>query len=61
VSMRRASRFVTQVKTSSLIDVVLVRFCEGLDPPNLMRTSDVGYVPYGSSCDVGAYKVLLPL
>ena len=45
VSVPRASRFVTQAEPSSLVDVVLVHFWEGLDPPDLMRTSDVGCVP----------------
>jgi hypothetical protein len=45
VPMRRESGFVTQAKPSSLVDVVLVHFCEGLDPPDLMRTSDIGCVP----------------
>jgi hypothetical protein len=37
--------FVFQAEPSSLFDVILVHFCKGLDPLDLMRTSDVGCVP----------------
>jgi hypothetical protein len=47
VSVCHALGFMTQAKLSSLIDVVLVYLCEGLDPPKLMWASDVGYVPHG--------------
>jgi hypothetical protein len=39
VSVPRTSGFVTQVEPSSLTDVILVHFCEDLDPPNLYEQS----------------------